>query len=121
MPRLKLPQVCKSLLCLAMAALIPACGSAQSTGKTASTPTARLDSVMNTLMSLDLSPGAGIVVVRDSQIVYMKGFGYADVEAKRPFTPETGFYIASTTKSFTGLASALLDRKGVFRLDAPLH
>jgi CubicO group peptidase (beta-lactamase class C family) len=82
---------------------------------------AQLDSVMNALMALDLSPGAGIVVVRDTQIVYMKGFGYADVEAKRPFTSETGFYIASTTKSFTGLASALLDRKGVFKLDAPLH
>ena len=82
---------------------------------------ARLDSVMNALVALELSPGAGIVVVRDTQIVYMKGFGYADVEAKRPFTPETGFYIASTTKSFTGLASALLDRKGVFKLDAPLH
>lgn len=83
--------------------------------------TAQLDSVMNALMALDLSPGAGIVVVRDTQIVYMKGFGYADIAAKRPFTPETGFYIASTTKSFTGLAAALLDRKGTFKLDAPLH
>ena len=82
---------------------------------------ARLDSAMNYLMRLDLSPGAGIVVVRDTQIVYMKGFGYADAEAKRPFTPETGFYIASTTKSFTGLAAALLDRKGAFKLDAPLN
>ena len=83
--------------------------------------TAKLDSVMNALMALDMSPGAGIVVVRDTQIVYMKGFGYADVAAKKPFTPETGFYIASTTKSFTGLAAALLDRKGTFKLDAPLR
>lgn len=83
--------------------------------------TAKLDSIMNALMALDLSPGAGIVVVRDTQIVYMKGFGYADVAAQRAFTPETEFYIASTTKSFTGLAAALLDRKGTFKLDAPLH
>lgn len=81
---------------------------------------AQVDSVMNALMALDVSPGAGIVVVRDTQIVYMKGFGYADVAAKRPFGPETEFYIASTTKSFTGLAAALLDRKGAFKLDAPL-
>jgi CubicO group peptidase (beta-lactamase class C family) len=83
--------------------------------------TARLDSVMNTLMALDVTPGMGIVVVRDTQIVYMKGFGYADIDAKRPFTPQTEFYIASTTKSFTGLAAALLDKKGTFKLDAPLH
>ena len=97
---------------LSVTAILPQSGRAQS---------AQLDSVMNALIALDMSPGVGIVVVRDTQIVYMKGFGYADVEAKRPFTPETAFYIASTTKSFTGLASALLDRKGVFKLDAPLH
>jgi CubicO group peptidase (beta-lactamase class C family) len=84
-------------------------------------PSAQIDSVMNRLMALELSPGAGIVVVRDTQIVYIKGFGYADIEAKRPFTPETEFYIASTTKSFTGLAAALLDKRGTFRLDAPLR
>ena len=99
----------------AHAAIFPISANAQSS------LTARLDSVMNALMALDMSPGAGIVVVRDTQIVYMKGFGFADVAAKRPFTPETGFYIASTTKSFTGLAAALLDKKGAFKLDAPLH
>jgi CubicO group peptidase (beta-lactamase class C family) len=104
---------------LSLTLLLPA----QASGQSGRSPalTARLDSVMNALMALDLTPGSGIVVVRDTQIVYMKGFGYADVEAKRPFTPETGFYIASTTKSFTGLAAALLDKKGVFKLDAPLH
>src|SRR5690242_10678830 len=83
--------------------------------------TQKLDSVMNALMAMDLSPGAGIVVVRDTQVVYMKGFGFADVAAKRAFTPETEFYIASTTKSFTGLAASILDKKGTFKLDAPLH
>lgn len=79
-----------------------------------------IDSVMSVLYSLDLSPGIGVVVVRDTQIVYMKGFGMADVASGRPFTPETVFYIASTTKSFTGLAAAILDSQGKFRLDAPL-
>jgi CubicO group peptidase (beta-lactamase class C family) len=35
-------------------------------------------------------------------------------------TPETIFYIASTTKSFTGLAAVLLDEQGRLDLDAPL-
>ena len=116
MARLSMRPIRTAFLSLMMAALGPAVASAQSPALNA-----RVDSVMNALMALDLTPGSGIVVVRDTQIVYMKGFGYADVEAKRAFTPETGFYIASTTKSFTGLASALLDKKGVFKLDAPLH
>ena len=80
------------------------------------TPTgAAIDSVMSALNSLDLSPGVGVVVVRDTEIIYMKGFGMADVASHRPFTPETVFYIASTTKSFTGLAAAILDTPSASR------
>ncbi len=81
---------------------------------------AAIDTTIARLFALKLAPGLGVVVVRDTQILYMKGIGFADVEARRPFTPETGFYVASTTKSFTGLASAILDGQGRFRLDAPL-
>jgi CubicO group peptidase (beta-lactamase class C family) len=111
-----------AVLVIPQAVMLSVPAGAQSEGRAPSTAlTAQLDSVMNALVALDATPGAGIVVVRDTAIIYMKGFGYADIEAKRRFTPETGFYIASTTKSFTGLAAALLDRKGVFKLDAPLH
>src|SRR5688572_6116827 len=81
---------------------------------------ATLDSTLSQLFALDLAPGMGIVVVRDTAVVYMKGLGFADVEARRPFTPKTVFYVASTTKSFTGLAAAMLDLQGKFKLDAPL-
>jgi CubicO group peptidase (beta-lactamase class C family) len=101
--------------------------SAQTTriGRPAATATrvreaARIDSVASRLFGLDASPGMAIVVVRDTQVIYLKGFGHADVEANRPFTPQTVFYIASTTKSFTGLAASILDRAGTFTLDAPL-
>jgi CubicO group peptidase (beta-lactamase class C family) len=69
---------------------------------------------------LGATPGVGIVVVRDTQIIYLKGFGYADAEGKRAFTATTPFYIASTTKSFTGLAAAILEQQGAWRLDDPL-
>lgn len=83
-------------------------------------PMAAIDSVVARLFALDLAPGLGVVVVRDTQVIFMKGFGFADLEARRPFTPQTVFYVASTTKAFTGLAAAMLDRQGTFRLDAPL-
>ena len=105
------------LLGFALAAAAPRPAGAQQL-----TPAQRatIDSTLDRLFGLGLAPGMGIAVVRDTQVVYLKGLGYADVEARRPFTPQTVFYVASTTKSFTGLAAAMLDLQGRFRLDAPL-
>ena len=99
-----------------------AAAAARPAGAQQLTPAQRvaIDSTLDRLFGLGLAPGMGIVVVRDTQAVYLKGLGYADLEARRPFTPQTVFYVASTTKSFTGLAAAMLDLQGKFRLDAPL-
>ena len=109
---------------LAVIALMLGCAGAPyaSTGSTASTPStaSALDSTLSQLFALDLAPGMSVAVVRDTQVIYAKGFGWADVEARRPVTPQTIFYIASTTKSFTGLAAVLLDEQGRLDLDAPL-
>lgn len=72
------------------------------------------------IFAADAAPGMSVVVVMDTAIMYIDGFGYADAAARRPVTPETVFYIASSTKSFTALAAALLDREGIVSLDAPL-
>lgn len=69
---------------------------------------------------LPVTPGLSIAVVRGDKIVYAKGFGYRDLKAKLPVTPQTQFYIASTTKSFTAAAAKLLADEGKFDLDAPL-
>lgn len=80
-----------------------------------------LDPLVEGLFALDLSPGLAVAVVRDGEVVYLRGFGYADVEKGRRVDPaETLFYIASTSKSFTGLTTALLAHEGVLELDAPL-
>lgn len=76
--------------------------------------------IHETLTRLPYLPGVAVVVVDDDQPVYVKGFGYRDVEHKLPVTPETEFYIASSTKSFTALAAALMANDGKFNLDAPL-
>jgi CubicO group peptidase (beta-lactamase class C family) len=67
-----------------------------------------------------VAPGVAVVVVKDSRVILLKGYGYADIQSKRPVTPQTAFYIASSTKSFFALAMALLDQKGQMSLDAPL-
>src|SRR5688500_7421895 len=65
--------------------------------------TAELDAMVSRIFALDLAPGMAVTVVRDTQVIYLKGFGFADLEARRPVTPQTVFYIASTTKAFTAL------------------
>ena len=58
-------------------------------------------------------PGMVIAIVHDSDVVLAKGYGYADVERKIPFDPEsTVIRIASVSKLFTGTAVLqLVERK----------
>ena len=68
----------------------------------------------------ELVPGIAVAVVRGDEVVYLGGHGMADVAAGRPVTPNTSFYIASVTKSFLGLAAAILDDRDAIDLDVPV-
>lgn len=65
-------------------------------------------------------PGMSVAVVRGGEPVFVGAAGYRDVEAKLPATAETPYYIASSTKSFTGMAAAMLADQGRLDLDAPI-
>lgn len=59
------------------------------------------------------------VVVGD-QVRYSKAFGSLDLEDDRPATTTTPFYIASSTKAFVGLTTAILAEQGIIDLDGTL-
>lgn len=82
---------------------------------------AALDQVMNQALGHWQTPGAAIVVVKDDQVVYLKGFGVKDVNTKEPVTPDTVFAIGSTTKAMTTAAMALLVDEGKMRWDDPVR
>lgn len=65
-------------------------------------------------------PGVGVAVVVDGAPVLIDGFGVADVRTRAPVDAGTVFYIASSTKSFTGMAASILAERGELDLDAPL-
>lgn len=65
-------------------------------------------------------PGMAVGVVKDSEVVYMKGFGYRDVEQQLPVTPKTLLAIGSTTKAFTATAIGMLVDDGKLDLETPL-
>src|SRR6185503_15908443 len=68
----------------------------------------------------ETAPGIAVAVVKDDQVFYLGGFGYADLAARRKVTPQSVFYIASATKSFVGLMAALMHANKQIDLDAPL-
>lgn len=60
-----------------------------------------LESVLNTKLIEQFSPGLSVAVVADGKIVLSKGFGKTQIGGSVAITPDTPFYIASSTKSFT--------------------
>lgn len=65
-------------------------------------------------------PGASVTIIEGGQIVLTKGYGYADVKAKKPVTPETVFRAGSISKSFTSIGVMMLVEEGKVSLDAKL-
>lgn len=65
-------------------------------------------------------PGVAVGVVHDQTLVWSKGFGYADVAAKKPMTADTRFRIASNSKLFAAIAILQLREQGKLRLDDPV-
>src|SRR6185369_12781269 len=65
-------------------------------------------------------PGVAVGVVSDQQLVWAKGFGFANLQEKRPMTPATLFRMASHSKLFTATAIMQLREQGKIRLDDPV-
>jgi len=65
-------------------------------------------------------PGIVVGVVADQELVWAKGFGFADTQAKKPMTPATKFRMASHSKLFTATAIMQLREQGKLRLDDPV-
>jgi CubicO group peptidase (beta-lactamase class C family) len=87
-----------------------------------STPSPRYERLAARLERLrqDLSiPGMAAAVVYNDQIVWMQGFGYADVDRQVPATPHTPFHVASITKTVAAVAILQLVAQGKVQLDAP--
>ncbi|MDZ7757719.1 serine hydrolase domain-containing protein [Rhodohalobacter sp.] len=58
-----------------------------------------------------------IIVSEGDEVILRKGYGYADREARRPYTPETIQTNGSITKQFTGAAILLLENRGELSVD----
>jgi CubicO group peptidase (beta-lactamase class C family) len=82
----------------------------------ATTPTGKVDELFAQWDKPD-SPGASVIVVKDGQVVYKRGYGIANLEYDVAITPSTVFHVASVSKQFTAFAIAMLAGQGKLSLD----
>ena len=67
-------------------------------------------------------PGATVALVKDGEILALKGYGYANVEQKIPVDANrTVFRLASVSKVFTATAVLQLVEQGKLRLDEDVN
>ncbi|MEO5888662.1 MAG: serine hydrolase, partial [Ferruginibacter sp.] len=67
-----------------------------------------------------ISPGIAILVAKDGNILYRKGFGYADIKNRVQVTPDTKFRIGSVTKQFTAAAILKLQENNLLSVNDKL-
>lgn len=65
-------------------------------------------------------PGMSAAIVKDQKVLWMGGFGYADLENRVPATPDTLYHVASVTKTFGSTLVLQLVEKGEVSLDEPI-
>jgi CubicO group peptidase (beta-lactamase class C family) len=80
----------------------------------------KIDALVERAFALGLTPGLGVAVVVDGRTVYQRALGSADLGRRVPATAETLWYVASTSKSFTGFGIALLEAAGELDLNQPI-
>ena len=103
---------------------------AQSPGQPGSTATAKskdthsftstVDVVTPSLLREYAVPGAAVALIQKGRVVWMHGYGFANVASAAPITPETVFNVGSISKSPTAWAVMRLVDSGRVDLDSPV-
>ena len=79
-----------------------------------------LNKLMLDLLVKEQIPGATLAVLDKGQLVYERGFGWADPDAGQAMAPDALMRIASISKPLTAAAILGLARQGRLSLDDPL-
>lgn len=78
---------------------------------------AALDGLVRQKMGEAGIVGLGAAIIVDKQVVWSKGYGFADKARQIPFTPDTIMNIGSISKTFTGAAVMRAVQEGKLSLD----
>ncbi len=81
----------------------------------------KLEQLIHSELERSGVPGLAIALVKDEDVVWSHGFGYADLQKKRPVTPSVPFSIQSVTKPVVTTAFMQWHERGRFLLDDPVN
>jgi len=80
----------------------------------------RIDEHVTARMRDQNTPGLALAITSRDRLLHVGTYGLANVDAKRPVTPDTLFEIGSISKSFTAIALLQLRDQGAFDPQAPI-
>jgi CubicO group peptidase (beta-lactamase class C family) len=81
----------------------------------------KLDSFISKTMDEWHLPGLAVGIVKKDSIVFIKGYGYRDLENHLPVTPNTVFPVASCSKTFTSALIGMAEKENKIQIDKPVH
>lgn len=120
------PRLVNFAAALALAGLAPAAGCAQA-GAGDPTRDARFQQAealfeawLDAKMAYEKIPGVSVALVRDQDLVWAKGYGFAHRETRVPATPSTLYSICSISKLFTSIGVMQQRDEDKLRLGDPV-
>lgn len=102
---------------LIMIAAVFGCSDTPTNNPIGQTDSLKIDSLIKKRMNKWAIPGLTFAIAYNSQLIYSKGYGYADTISKSPVTTNSLFRIGSCSKSVTGLTVMKLVQDGVLNLN----
>lgn len=108
--------MCACLLSVILLAAAPDTFSQTSATSSSNDLAPAMDKVATAVYKPDI-PGAAVIVVKNGQVIFRKGYGLANLELNVPIRPEMVFRLCSITKQFTAVAIMMLVEQGKLSLD----
>jgi CubicO group peptidase (beta-lactamase class C family) len=80
----------------------------------------QLTKYINEILRTHQGAGVSVAIVKDSDIIYSKGFGHSRIHPNRPIDGDTLMSIQSISKNFMALSIMQLVEKNLISLDQPV-
>jgi len=79
----------------------------------------KMDDIFNSYNKPHL-PGAAVMIIKNGEIIFEKGYGLANIESEAAIDRFTNFRLASVTKQFTAMSVLLLIERGKLNYNTTL-
>lgn len=76
-----------------------------------------IDAAMNASVTSGWTAGGAVAVMHKGEVVFARGYGFANLETQTHVTPDTVFRIGSLTKQFTAASILILAQEGKLSLE----